>query len=576
MEVHHDSALHLLEHISPSLLTNKYNHAVWCLLKTYVENQIYHPAPSDSFINIALQYFEKHNNIHYRAMALNEKGYLYWCNNQAEEAMPIYLKAEKEVEQIDGEYELKFRVHSFLGHIYIYQNLYDYAETYYKKAYKDACNANQISLQGGALAYLARVYRAQKEWKKTIANMKQAIVWGEKSNNLNLLIGAYVELAGVYNAMELPDSAIYTIHKEIEIIRKNKQEVSPQSHLVLGKAYTMLAKIDSAVHYLNLAAEKGSIYTQQGAYNSLLALYKYTKDYQKAVECSNLFWKCTDSIQKLDKSKILVEMQNKYNQQKVINEKNRIAIERDQSIQAGLFVTIFLLISITSLIYIYQHKLNRKKEELHRNALRLHENEMKISYNEQVINDLQEQIANEQDAHNLEEEQLAVITTMQQQNASLRTENLRLQKHIDNYKKLPKPQEIEALKVQSERIQQLEEREKELAEELAINNELMRCLREKPKFLEESEWEKLRLITDKVYNLFTERIVTQFPQLTEVDTQLCILIKLRFTVSQIAILTAVSPTTVSVQKQRLKKRILQTDEQLFKEGQNLDMWIWRY
>ena len=64
--------------------------------------------------------------------------------------------------------------------------------------------------------------------------------------------------------------------------------------------------------------------------------------------------------------------------------------------------------------------------------------------------------------------------------------------------------------------------------------------------------------------------------LTEVDIQLCILLKLRFTVSQIAILTATSPSSVSVQKNRLKKRLLQKDEHLFESGQTLDMYLWMY
>ena len=125
-------------------------------------------------------------------------------------------------------------------------------------------------------------------------------------------------------------------------------------------------------------------------------------------------------------------------------------------------------------------------------------------------------------------------------------------------------------------MHQLEERERELTAELANNNELMRKLREKPKFLGVAEWKKLEDITNRVYNHFTTRLKSEFENLTEVDVQLCILLKLRFTVSQIAILTATSPSSVSVQKNRLKKRLLQKDEHLFEEGQTLDMYLWMY
>jgi hypothetical protein len=58
--------------------------------------------------------------------------------------------------------------------------------------------------------------------------------------------------------------------------------------------------------------------------------------------------------------------------------------------------------------------------------------------------------------------------------------------------------------------------------------------------------------------------------------QLCLLIRLRFSNAQIATLTAVSPASVSQQKFRLKKRLLQMDDTLFKEGETVDMLIWSY
>lgn len=58
------------------------------------------------------------------------------------------------------------------------------------------------------------------------------------------------------------------------------------------------------------------------------------------------------------------------------------------------------------------------------------------------------------------------------------------------------------------------------------------------------------------------------------DVQLCILIKLGFSISQIAVFTAVSSTSVSQQKSRMKKRILAVDSCLFGEGETLDSWLY--
>ena len=74
----------------------------------------------------------------------------------------------------------------------------------------------------------------------------------------------------------------------------------------------------------------------------------------------------------------------------------------------------------------------------------------------------------------------------------------------------------------------------------------------------------------------TELLHERFPQLSEVYIRYCILIKLRFTVSQIAILMAVAPSSVSQQKSRIKKRLLQTEGFVFGEGETLDEWIGRF
>lgn len=101
-------------------------------------------------------------------------------------------------------------------------------------------------------------------------------------------------------------------------------------------------------------------------------------------------------------------------------------------------------------------------------------------------------------------------------------------------------------------------------------DEVVERLRAHPKFLTEAQWEHLRQLTDKAYTGISERLTSRFPQLTPADLQLCLLIRLRFTNTQIATLTAVSPASVSQQKFRLKKRLIQADESLFKNGETVD------
>ena len=125
--------------------------------------------------------------------------------------------------------------------------------------------------------------------------------------------------------------------------------------------------------------------------------------------------------------------------------------------------------------------------------------------------------------------------------------------------------------------QELEERVRELTAELVDNHEFIWKLRDNPVYLEVDGWKRLEKVTNKIYKDYTQRLKEDFPLLTELDIQFCILLKLQFTISQIAAITAVSSSSVSVQKHRLKKRLLQTNPHLFDENnKTLDTFLLEY
>lgn len=125
--------------------------------------------------------------------------------------------------------------------------------------------------------------------------------------------------------------------------------------------------------------------------------------------------------------------------------------------------------------------------------------------------------------------------------------------------------------------EELEERVRELTVELVDNHEFIWKLRENPIYLEVDGWKRLEEVTNKIYKNYTQRLKDEFPLLTELDIQFCIMLKLQFSISQIASITAVSSSSVSVQKNRLKKRLLQTDPHLFDDNnRTLDSFLLEY
>ena len=377
------------------------------------------------------------------------------------------------------------------------------------------------------------------------------------------------------------------VHTAKRLIQKNEQLQLNNNTLVescydcMTQSYLKMRKLDSAQYMLNKTDSMAQIMEFKHPHTqNVLSLYQalidYTRDHR---------FDLTDMAQhnEILYEKLKDEQRNTY-QLKGSNERLTadalvLMVEKQRtrfSLMVVLLVAVSLAMAIVIVVNLYRRKLRKTREQINGFILTQQKNEGIIRRNEQMIADLQIQITDGQEAQEQLEEQKAALVSLQQQTEALRKENEGLQQRIEKYRHQPSEEEIKELRESASRMHQLEERERELTAELANNNELMRKLRENPKFLGAAEWKKLEDITNRIYNRFTGRLKSQYTHLTEVDIQLCILLKLRFTVSQIAILTATSPSSVSVQKNRLKKRLLQVDEHLFDSGQTLDMYLWLY
>lgn len=377
------------------------------------------------------------------------------------------------------------------------------------------------------------------------------------------------------------------IHTAKRLIQKNEQLQLNDNTLVescydcMTQSYLKMRKLDSAQYMLNKTDSMAQIMEFKHPHTqNVLSLYQALIDYTRDQR-----FDLTDMAQhnEILYEKLKDEQKNTY-QLKGSNERLTadalvLMVEKQRtrfSLMVVLLVAVSLAMAIVIVVNLYRRKLRKTREQINGFILAQQKNEGIIRRNEQMIADLQIQITDGQEAQEQLEEQKAALVSLQQQTEALRKENEGLQQRIEKYRHQPSEEEIKELRESASRMHQLEERERELTAELANNNELMRKLRENPKFLGAAEWKRLEDITNRIYNQFTGRLKSQYTHLTEVDIQLCILLKLRFTVSQIAILTATSPSSVSVQKNRLKKRLLQADEHLFDSGQTLDMYLWLY
>ena len=572
-----DSALHILQGIQPDIPSENEQYATWALLMTQAQykNQI---EQSDSLINIAYSYFTKHDNAQRKALALYYKGILRHESHHAEDALSFYLEAATEIEKTN-DYQLGFLINSEVGLMYLYRKLNDYAMEYFEKAHHNAELSDNQTYIAFSFIYIARAFSQKKQYNKAIEYYEKAIKIGQVNNYPTILASAMNESSFLFLKTGENKKALQYA-KDCIKIKKTDQRI-----FSLGDTYRYLKMYDSAYFYLNQACLSPNIHTARSAYQALYYISQEEKDYKKAVEYSNKLWFYQDSIGKTERNKALIEMQEKYDQQKIINENNLSQIKKDRIIRNVLIALIILSFIIAITNYLYQRKIVSQKQEISEKeekiryfTMKIHENETLINRNKMRIEELTIQMEGSLEIKEQWKEQNKIRQEIQQQNETLKLENNNLQNHISNYAQSlkEKSKELEAMEHLSKENQYLHKREAFLCNQLIKQTELFNKLKT-TKYIDNKLWQEIKEKIDLLFDNYTKRLCHQIPSLTDGDIQICCLIKLRFSNGDIANMLAISPTSVSKRKLRLrlKERIVQEIGSLG-ENQSLDLWLMEY
>ena len=576
-----DSALHILQNMKMPDAAQKLEHATWALLMTQAKYKMY-IEQNDSLANIAYNYFMKQEDAQRKALVLYLKGEIFHDNRNIEEAQNSLLRATTYAEKTN-DYQLCHLIYAELGCIYILRFYKEYAIEAFNKSYQYALQSQNCKYIIASLIYLGRTYGQLERFNQSIEYYQKAIEIAKEKHITRSVAIASNELAGIYIEIKDYKKALY--YSKQAINSSNIGVSKGQINLVIGNIYREIGPIDSAYYYLNqVVGHKSSVNTVNAAYHALYELSKREKKYQEAIFYNDKFLNGFDSIFDSHKEQELAEMQEKYNQQKLINEKNQLKIEKDKNTRNALIILIVLICVIAILIYNYQHKLMRKeriiqkKEEgIRQSMMQISENEIVIKHNQSMMQELTTQIEANKDMQEQLEELNRTYAEIQQQNEALAHENHTLQRNIEQYSTSLNAQseELKRLNELTEENQYLHDRERILSKQLIKSTKILNNLTTKPKYIDTMQWKDIEEATNSIFDNFTERLLKRFPALTEYEIHLCCLIKLNMSNTNMAIALGISSASVSKQKYRLKERIVQQCA-AFKQNQTLDLWVWNF
>lgn len=585
MYAYPDSALHILEKMTPPKAADKYQYATWCLLLSQAKIKNYVELESDSLISIGYKYFQQQENPQRKALAGYLEGIYYNDEkHDAETALKYYLEAATEIEKTK-DYQLAYFIYVGIGEVYVFRSLPDYAIDAFQKAYTFAKLSNNKIYMSLALSYLGRAYSIKPDADKSISYYKNALDVAKETNDKTSITIALNELAVVYAAFlkDYKQSLTYAL----EALRMSKDHKSLQNYLTVGDIYRQLKMNDSAQYYLDRAATSDNIYTVCGAYQALYYLNRTTpQNYAKAMTYCDKFYTCIDSITKIKHGKEIIAMKEKYDHEKLLNEKKTLQIENEQIIRNNLYILLFIVVVIACLIFLYQRKLIQKErtiqmqeEQLRIYSLRIHENEMQMAQNRVHIMQLSEQLAANEGLHETMMEQQNGLDELKRKNENLQKETILLQQNMAEYSQNMQGKlktQLTSFDVMAEENTRLRNREEFLYKLLIPYIKPLDSLIKSPKQLTIVQWAEVEENINKLYNNFTLRLKEQFPSFTNNDLQVCCLIKLRISVSNMAEILNISPASVSKRKQRIKEQIIKELGDNFDKSQLIDIWIWEY
>jgi len=289
-----DSALQILQHLSPDKYKSDECRALYKLLLFEVSNKKKLPIHPDS-LNFSIDYYQKHPDNDRLATCYLYKGRAYKYVFQYEKAMDYYLKALDEIE-INKNQMLLGRVNFDMGDIYNLQNDFESARQKYRIAYN---YFTEISYQPQAFyaqLNIGRTYHAAHNYKTAQTYYRKIFKLAKDSIQLGAL---YQEIGLNFYVAQVFDSAMvyYTRIKNYPYLEFNRSI----RYSYLANLYFNTRQYDSALYYATNSFQfKSDLRTQRECYRIMTNCAFIMGNTQHVTMYMSKYVALGDSIWKID------------------------------------------------------------------------------------------------------------------------------------------------------------------------------------------------------------------------------------------------------------------------------------
>ena len=382
MWAHPDSALALLERMPKPSPDDRLSDATWCLLYTQAWDKNYRRHTSDSLVNIALRYFDKREDGLRKAQAWFYKGSVLKDLGKLEEATECYVRARDLTASFDDPLFASL-ICQTLGRIYREQDIYGKAFDLFREAIHHVTQVPRCDSWSHAYSELGRTFAERDQLDSARHYFELSLKNAELIKDLRTQAMAIGELGVVYyNKGDYNNALIYQ-KKDLALKLQFKDSVNFSS-ATFGLAVILyqLGELDSAEVYFKKSLNTSNIERIQTSNLVLYYISKKKHNYEEAFKYIDQYRLYTDSVHNANRTRAVAEAQEKYDNEKLENEKKSLMLEKERLQRAILRGGIVVALLVGSIAFGYQRKLwlkerrlRKSEEEIQEYLANLHENE---------------------------------------------------------------------------------------------------------------------------------------------------------------------------------------------------------
>ena len=502
MEINPDSAYKIL--LSDSFLISHAEESermLYSLLKTQAEYKLYIRQESDTTIRQLTDYYKQHGSPNRLAQAYYLLGGVCEDNHHSTSAIAAWKKAI-EVEGNDSvTYRYKSRSATSIGLIYQWKDMHDVALGYYQLAHKYALHSDCPDETAYTLRNIGRILSFNHKDRTAIKYYRDAVEVAKRIGDRDLQHMVEIEMSATYIDIGMLKEA-----KQILIDnRDNLATVNTAAYYyTIGNYYEATANADSARHYYLRCIDDGDYKTKKGAAERLAKMYKRLLNDSESTKYHELASMYEDSVRQEEKEEMLDNAAN-IKEKAIIEQYAGKTEKANREITTWLLSAVAILVIAGCIIYQRNNRRERKKAMAERdNMLVMHEKDM-VSIEQQ---EKPKAGNNWQDKH------------------ETATNSVNMAESVNEF----------------------------------VNSKIYRMFHSINFNPSEGDFILLEESVNKAYNGFTARLKEHSSKkLSKEETRLCCLVKTGLRPKLICYYIKCSPSTLSMRKKRLYKKIHGTD-----------------